>query len=617
MTLSLRRRGPDAEGFYFAPGVGLGHRRLSIVDLKGGQQPFVSTHGRVAALVNGEIYNHQSLRADLVQRGHRFRTASDCEVLLHGYEEDGVGFFRRLNGMFAAAIWDGRTRPGRLVLARDRMGQKPLYFASLPGGGLAFASELKALLLHPDVSAEVSPAALARYLVFEYVPGPHAIVEGCRKLLPAHHLSWDGEDGGVASGRYWEMPLGRAERRGTVEPLKDSQIVPQYSALLKRSVERRLMSEVPLGVFLSGGLDSSAVVATLAQLMDPRRVQTFTIGFDDASFDETEPAGLVARHFACDHHQETLRPHDALALIPDIADWLDEPFGDASLVPTYLLSRFARQSVTVALGGDGADELLGGYPTFLADQAARMFEALPRPLRGVANELVDQLPVSMANLSFDFKARTFLKGIPHRGLARQQVWLGSFDPAGLARVAGPRLRAELAAQDPYLEIDQRLADLKLEDRLDQLVAFYSRFYLADDILFKVDRASMACSLEVRSPMLDPELVEFVARLPPRWKVRGFDTKRVLREAMRGLLPPSILSRPKKGFGMPVARWLRRELRPLMERLLDPRSLERDGYFDGHEVRRLMTEHLSGRADRRKPLWTLMVFQLWLERYGRR
>lgn len=615
MAATLRRRGPDAEGFYFAPGVGLGHRRLSIVDVQGGQQPFVSTRGRVAVAVNGEIYNHASLRSELIQRGHRFKTRSDCEVVLHGYEEDGVAFFRRLNGMFALAIWDGRTAPGRLVLARDRMGQKPLYFATLPDGGLAFASELKALLQHPGVDRSVSPAALARYLVFEYVPAPYSIVAGARKLLPAHHLTWEGEGGTIRTGRYWSLPLGEADPspRATMD---GRSVVERFSSLLLQSVQRRLMSEVPLGVFLSGGLDSSAVLACLAQITDPRSIRTFTIGFDDKSFDESRHAERVARHFGTDHHCELLRPEDALGLIPDISDWLDEPFGDASLVPTYLLSRFARQHVTVALGGDGADELLGGYPTFVADQAALLFQALPGGLRSLVERGVRQLPVSMANFSLDFKARAFLRGMPYRGLTRQQVWLGSFGPLQLPRILSPALREQLEVDDPFRDLEAVVSELDLRRRLDRLVAFYCRYYLADDILTKVDRASMACSLEVRSPMLDPDLVEYAARLPPHWKVRLHTTKRVLRESMRGLLPAATLGRAKKGFGMPVARWLRRDLRPLMDRLLDARQVERQGLLEATEVQRLVGEHLSGRADRRKPLWTLMMFQLWLERYGR-
>ncbi|MDY0061737.1 MAG: asparagine synthase (glutamine-hydrolyzing) [Myxococcota bacterium] len=613
MTQTLRRRGPDAEGFYFASGVGLGHRRLSIVDVKGGQQPFLSTHGRVAAVVNGEIYNHRSLRNDLVRRGHKFQTGSDCEVLLHGYEEEGTAFFHRLNGMFAAAIWDARGPVPQLVLARDPMGQKPLYFAPLPDGSLAFASELKGLLVHEGVDRHVSAAALARYLVYEYVPAPWSIVEGARKLLPGHFLVWSADTGQIRSGCYYRLPLGAADKKS----VSDDRVILTFSSLLKRAVERHLMAEVPLGVFLSGGLDSSAIVANMAQLMDPREIRTFTISFDDRSFDESAHAALVARHFGTQHHCEVLRPEDALDLIPDIADWLDEPFGDASLVPTHLLCRATRQHVTVALGGDGADELLGGYPTFVADGAARLFERLPRSVRQAAGEAVGLLPVSMANFSLDFKARSFLKGIPFRGLTRHQVWLGSFGPDGLRRVLAPGLLKELPDLDPFSDLDRRLADLPVGESLDRLIAYYTRFYLADDILTKTDRASMACSLEVRAPFLDLELLEGLARLPDSWKVRLHQTKRVLRESMRGLLPASTLRRGKKGFGMPVARWLRGDLRQLLERLLDPYRLEREGYFRGREVERLVREHLAGRADHRKPLWTLMVFQLWLERHGPR
>jgi len=400
MTATLAHRGPDGEGFYCAGPVALGHRRLSIIDVAGGAQPMSNEDGSIWVTYNGELYNELELRKELVAKGHRYRTASDTESLVHLYEEEGLDFVRRLNGMFALAIWD-RNR-GRLVLARDRMGQKPLYYGELPGGGLAFGSEPKAILAHPDIGRELDHASLIRYLFYEYVPAPYSIWGSLSKLPRGHVLSW--ESGSIRVWRYWDPAVGHPGA------LDFDAAAEQFWRDLRASVARHRRSDVPIGVFLSGGIDSSSVAAALCEIEPPRQVRTFSIGFQDPSFDESSHARTVARHLGTDHHERTFSIETVYELLPEVAGWLDEPFGDASILPTHLLSRFAREEVKVVLGGDGADELLAGYPTFAAERAAGVFRRLPRPAQALAGAAVGRLPVDHRNFSFDFKLKQFLRG---------------------------------------------------------------------------------------------------------------------------------------------------------------------------------------------------------------
>jgi len=600
MTATLAHRGPDGSGTHLDGPAALGHRRLSIIDIGGGAQPMANEDGTVHVTFNGEIYNDLPLRDLLRRAGHTFRTGSDTESLVHLYEQDGVDFARRLNGMFAMAIWDSRRR--RLVLSRDRMGQKPLVYAELPGGGLAFGSEPKAVLTHPEVGRGLDPRGLARYLFYEYVPAPHSIWQGMKKLPPGHTLVW--EEGRVEVAPFWTSP----EPAASALPFEEA--ARAFWGDLVASVGRHRRSDVPLGVFLSGGVDSSSVAAAACEFSAAGAVRTFSIGFDDPSFDESGHAREVARHLGTDHRERTFAAEDVLRLLPEVAGWLDEPFGDASILPTHLLSRFAREEVTVALGGDGADELLAGYPTFRAERASAVFRRLPRAARSMAEAAVGRMPVDLGNMSLDFKLKQFLRGAGEATSLAHQRWLGSF--------SGPEIRALLAdpgafaVEDEHVDRAGRLpAGL---DPLSRSLRLYQDTYLPDDILAKVDRASMACGLEVRAPFLDAELVDSIQAMPAVFKYGRGRTKRILKEAARGRLPSAILDRPKKGFGIPVARWLRGPLSPLLDDLLGPDRLRAQGLFHPAEVARRIREHREGSRDHRKPLWTLLMFQLWQDRW---
>ncbi len=598
MTATLARRGPDGSGVHVAGPVALGHRRLSIIDVEGGAQPLSNEDDSVWVTYNGELYNELPLRAGLEARGHRYKTRTDTETLVHLYEDEGVDFVGRLNGMFALAIWDEPRQ--RLVLARDRMGQKPLYYAELPGGGLAFGSEPKALLKHPEVPRALDPESLARYLFYEYVPAPYSIWRGVRKLPRGHVLVWD--RGSIRIDRYWSPP---PASQSEIPPFEA--VVEPFWTAFREAVGRHRRSDVPLGVFLSGGVDSSSVAAALCEIEPAASIHTFSIGFEDPSFDESRHARDVAEFLGTSHHARTFSIDQVHELLPEVAGWLDEPFGDASILPTHLLSRFARESVTVALGGDGADELMAGYPTFEAERAARLYRGLPRPARAVAEAAVGRLPVDHRNFSFDFKLKQFLRGAAEPLPLAHQRWLGSFSGPELARLLTDHafdVEAEHAAIDRALPTGA--------DPLARSLALYQETYLPEDILTKVDRASMACGLEVRAPFLDADLVDRIIRLPSSYKYGKGRTKRLLKASVAGRLPESILKRPKKGFGIPVARWLRGPLGPLLDRLLGRDRLEAQGVFQPAEVARRIEEHRSGARDHRKPLWTLLMFQLWHE-----
>jgi len=604
MTRVLYHRGPDDEGFYVEEyedgvGVGLGFRRLSIIDLESGNQPIANEDRSVQLVFNGEIYNFRELRRELEGHGHRFATNADTEVIVHLYEDLGARCVERLNGMFAFALWDEARR--ELVLARDRFGKKPLYYSEF-GRSLLFGSELKSLLEHPLCPRELDFESLSRYLALEYVPTPRSIFAGVRKLPGGHLLRW--RDGRASIERYWDLSFGG--EAGTKRD--DDDYVEEFRWRFREAVRRRLISDVPLGAFLSGGIDSSSVVAMMVDALPPDAVKTFTIGFGERSFDESEHARRVAEHFGTEHHEEVFTSAVMVELLPDVVDILDEPLADASILPTYLLSRFTRESVTVALGGDGSDELLAGYPTFPADRVARLYR-MPRFLHEqVVVPLTDRLPVSTTNFSFDFKLKRFLRGAGSPPEIRHPTWLGSFTRAEqsalLTRTPGDALEEQQRA----------FAAAPTKNGLERLIYLYATTYLQDDILVKVDRASMACSLEVRAPFLDVDLVEFLGRVPPRLKLRRLDTKHLLKRAMADVLPPGIATRAKKGFGIPVAEWFKNELRDALQDELAPTRLKEQGLFELAEVQRLISEHLTGRRDHRKPLWTLFVFQLWYRRW---
>ncbi len=617
MTQRLARRGPDALGLWLdeSGGCGLGHRRLSIIDLAGGQQPLGD--GQVMAVVNGEIYNHLELRAALEGAGHRFSTRSDSEVVVHGYREWGEGLLARLEGMFAFALWDAEER--RLLLARDRMGKKPLYFTRI-GEDFLFASEAKALFAHPEVSREVDPRALAQYLVYESVPEGLGLTRGLEKVLPGQYLVVEPDTGSVRAETYWQLRFRGSPAAARIAGLGPTALVELLRERVLRAVEARLMSDVPLGVLLSGGVDSSMVAAAMARLVPSGQVRTFSVAFSDPSFDESQHARRVARHLGTEHHEERLSPQTMLDLLPDVAQFLCEPIGDASVLPTYLLSRFTRREVKVALGGDGGDELFLGYPTFPADRVARVLDrVLPlsaqRQLGRLALSAARHLPVSTQNFSFDFKVKSFARGLGYSPDERHQAWLGSFLPSEVEQLLSPEIRAEAFAEHPYAPISRLHGASDARGPLDRATLQYARLYLAADVLVKVDRASMAAGLEVRAPLLDREVVELAAALPAKWKLRGFTTKYLLKEAARPWLPPGIVDRPKKGFGVPIGSWLRGPLSGLAQDLLNEDRLRRGGLFVPERVTRMLRAHLDGTADHRKPLWTVLAFELWRDQYG--
>jgi asparagine synthase (glutamine-hydrolysing) len=603
MCDAIVHRGPDDEGFFLDGHVGLGVRRLSIIDLVTGHQPIGSEDGRVWVVFNGEIYNYRELRRELEARGHTFRTGSDTEVIVHAYEEDGEDCVKRFNGMFAFALWDRRDR--RLIIARDRLGVKPLYYF-LDDHRLVFGSELKAILEHRDVPRSIDREALDGFLTFEYVPAPLSIFEGIRKLPPGHLLCLEG--GKAAVRRYWDLRF--APARGG-----ERELGPALYDLLKDAVRLRLVSDVPLGAFLSGGIDSSTIVCMMSELMD-RPVKTFSIGFDDPSYDELGYARMVAARFHTDHQELVIRPNVA-DLVQGLVRHLDEPLADVSVFPTYLVSELARRDVTVVLSGDGGDELFAGYDWYVADKLARYYARLPARLRtAVIPALVGRLspgaqkkgPVNMLKRFVEgaalperlehFRWSMFLTETEKRALYGEDLRRALGDVDGGARVACALGFA--AEADPLWR--QQVADIKT--------------YLADDILVKVDRMSMAHSLEARTPFLDYRVVEFAAALPSALRLRGFTTKYLLRRAMAAKLPRAVLTRGKQGFSIPMKNWLRHELRPLMEDVLSPARLRDAGLFDPAYVETLKAQHLAGVANHAHRLWSLMIFEIWRSLYLR-
>ena len=603
MCERMVHRGPDSEGSYVTSGVALGMRRLAIIDLVTGEQPAFNEDKSVTVVLNGEIYNYRELRIDLEKRGHVFRSASDTEVLPHLYEEYGDEMIRELNGMFAFALWDNRRR--RLLIARDRFGEKPLYWGVFDKT-LLFASEPKVLLAHPAVKPSLNLQALRQYLSFDYVPAPFSIYEGINKLPAAHKLVV--EDGRVETERYWCLSY------KTAEPVpSEDEAAEHLRELMADAVRMRLVSDVPLGVLLSGGVDSSTVAA-LAVAASHEAVKTFSISFAEASFDESAYARGVAKFLGTDHHEERLSANLAANLVSEIGAWMDEPFSDPSLVPTYLLSRFTRKHVTVALGGDGGDELFAGYPMYAGLRWAELYKRVPSALRtSVVEPLIKLLPVKTKNLSFDYKALRFVSGAKYDAVARHHVWFGSFTPEEQTEL----LTADaLAASDSdiYAQARQFADECDSADLVTRMQSVDTRLYLAEDILTKVDRASMAVSLEVRAPFLDPRVAEYVASLPCNYKLRGQKTKYILKKAVKEMLPPFVTKRGKKGFGVPVAEWLKVKLRPLARDLLSPERVRRAGVFNPNYIARLQDEHERGVANHRKLLWTLLMFELWHESF---
>ncbi len=602
ITRALVHRGPDSEGYFedAASGLGLGHRRLKIIDLEHGAQPMTSADGRYTIVFNGEIYNFKEIRQRLESRGRKFKTRSDTESLLQLFEEKGAACLSELEGMFAFAVWDRERRV--LTAAVDAFGKKPFYYTNA-AGGFIFASEPGALLQHPAVSREPDRRSIVKYLAFEYVPAPDTIWAGVRKLRGGTAIEVSAS--GTRVFRY-TRPYGPAVFAKT-----EAGWLAEAQELFRDAVKKRLVSDVPLGVFLSGGLDSTAVLAEMRALDPGRKIKTFTIGFEEASFDESAHARRAAEFFSTEHVEEKLTLGAMVREHRQILAHLDEPMADASFIPTFLLSRLVRKSVTVALGGDGGDELFGGYPTFAAARMAGHIDRWAPWSKGMLARAAQALPVSMDNLSLDFKAKQFTKGLGYPARIRSQVWLGAFADTELGTLLSPDLAADAAGV--YRGIDDVLGDAPADAR-DDLQEFYFRFYLEGDILVKTDRASMAHSLEARSPLLDDRLVGTVRRIPANIRFGNGQPKYFFKKMIAGRIPGEIMDRPKKGFGIPIAHWIRQDLRGEFETALAPERIRKAGFFNPDAVSALLAQHLAGKRDNRKQLWTLYVFEKWRENW---
>jgi asparagine synthase (glutamine-hydrolysing) len=594
MCDAIRHRGPDDEGFYVEPGVALGMRRLSIIDLSTGHQPIHNEDRTVWIVFNGEIYNFRDLRRELDAAGHRFYTATDTETIVHAYEEWGTAAIGRLRGMFGLAIWDTRTRT--LLAARDRVGIKPLHYAVV-GGRLYFGSEIKSLLCAPDLPRDIDLDALDHYLSFLYTPRDRSIFQRVNKLPPGHLLTWT--DGVVRVEQYWQMP-DQETFHGT-----EADAVAALEDVLTDAVRSHLMSDVPLGAFLSGGVDSSTVVALMARTAGAR-VKTFSIGFDEPAFDELEHARRIARRFDTDHHEFVVKP-DAVSILDRLVAHFDEPFADSSAIPTWYVSEMARRHVTVVLSGDGGDELFGGYDRYFPLRRVAAFDRYsPAALRTVAS-------LAAAALPHGTRGKNFLRhvGRDERGRYIDAVRYFSADekPALLAE----DVRRQLAAADPETQLARHFDRYAHLPWPTQMMRFDAETYLPEDVLTKVDRMSMAHSIESRVPLLDNDVIAFAASLPSALKIKNGRTKHVLREVAARLLPREWLDRPKQGFGVPLGVWFRGRLRDLFQDTLRPSSGTAD-YFQAAFVRRLLDEHLSGRRDHTLRLWQLVVFERWHNQY---
>lgn len=605
MTQAIKHRGPDEQGTYIDGCVGLGSRRLSIIDLIGGKQPIANEDESTWIVFNGEIYNYRDLSVYLHKRGHQFRTQTDTEVILHLYEEYGPECVRYLDGIFAFAIWNGLRREA--VIARDRMGVKPLYYTETPHG-LVFGSEMKALLAHPDIGRDIDLISLNEYLSYEYVPSPRTIIRGIYRLEPGHLLRYGA--GGLKLQRYWDISLARSERR---PPVHWRDYASGLYETLKDAVRRELVSDVPVGVLLSGGIDSSTVAALMVQAY-PGTVDSFSVGFEEASFDESRYARLASEHLGTRHNELILTSSMVAQMVPTITDFLDEPFGDSSLIPTYFLSLFARGYVKVVLGGDGGDELFAGYPTLVAHRLIEYYERVfPWSVRAyMVPRILERMPVSFSNISLDFRVRRFLSGRSVPLQARHHRWLGSFVDEEKSLLLQDWVKPVL--RDTYAQAYEYARDCDAYLSMNQLLYDDAKMYLEGDILYKVDRASMAASLEVRVPFLNRDVVDFATELPLGLKLHRLTTKYVLKKSVERILPKQIVKRPKKGFNMPVARWLTTELRDLVLDMLSEERIRQQGFFSYAYVKRLLDEHFAHRQDNRKLLWTLLIFQMWYEAY---
>lgn len=603
MNLAIIHRGPDEDGFYIDQNVALAMRRLSIIDLASGQQPIYNTDRTKAIVFNGEIYNYQSLRDDLIARGHKFYTKSDTEVVIHLYDEYGVDCLQHLRGMFALAIWD--TVDKSLFLARDRVGKKPILYSYQPNGDLVFGSEFTAVLKHPSVSREVDNEAIDSYFSYLCVPAPHTAFKAIRKLEPGHWLKW--KDGQIETKRYWLPDFSHKIK------ISEEEAIEETTRILRESTRLRMISEVPLGAFLSGGVDSSAVVALMAQ-ESSTPVKTFSIGFEEEDFSELKYARRVAEHVGAEYHEFVVRPN-ALDVLPTLVEHYGEPYADSSAIPTYYVSKETRKHVTVALNGDGGDESFAGYERYMAMEVADLYRSIPRPLRKLFIEgPINLLPTSELKKTRIRDVQRFFTSANEERKERYFRWMSTFKPALKPGLYTSEFAASVAGQNASDVIDQWFDRANGSGILDATLLTDQMTYLPNDLLVKVDIASMANSLEARSPFLDHKLIEFAASLPESLKMNKFRTKSLLKKVAARLVPPEVVYRRKMGFGVPVGRWFRGEMKDFVRGvLLSERSLKR-GIIKPEMMQKYVDEHTEGRFDHAFQIWTLLMLELWFQRF---
>jgi asparagine synthase (glutamine-hydrolysing) len=608
MCRTIVHRGPDDEGIFTGDGAGLGTRRLSIIDLAGGHQPLSNEDGTIWISHNGEVYNFPELRDELIALGHRFSTRTDTETLVHAFEQWGDDFVQRLRGMFAFALWDGRAR--RLLLVRDRLGIKPLYYTSLDDGSLVFGSELKAVLAHPGVRREVDPRALDLYLTLEYIPSPLSIFKGIHKLPAGHLLCY--ENGRFEVKKYWDIEAAAGPDRSAQEKSL-AEIMDRLYGLLKESVKLRLVSDVPLGAFLSGGIDSSTIVGLMHEL-GASPLKTFSIGFEESSYNELPYARRTAERFRTEHEEFIIEPR-ALDLTERLVRHLDEPLGDFSIFPTFLVSQMSREHVKVVLSGDGGDEVFGGYEHYQAQKIASW-----PPVRlgaGLGSPLLRRLPPSAKKKGAWNKLQRFLQGFENGPENRHLRWMIFLSRKEKGRLYSAGFRKRLGGVEEVCSLPsfrEVFGKMPAFDPVTAELYLDLKTYLAEDIMVKVDRMSMAVSLEAREPLLDHKLVEYVFALDGRLKLRGLTTKWVFKKTMERLLPKENIYRPKEGFSIPIKHWLGAELRELMLDHLSEKRIREAGFFNPEPVQKMIADHLAGRKNCSHQLWALLVFEIWRENY---
>ena len=601
MTERLHHRGPDGMGSYYDHPVALGMRRLAVIDLHTGDQPQYNEDKSVAVVCNGEIYNYRELRRGLESQGHVFRSASDTEVLVHLYEQYGADMVHRLNGMFAFAVYDKPRQ--RLVLARDRLGIKPLHYWRRDGATV-FASEIKSLLAFPLVRPRLDHHALYHYLTFECVSAPRTMYQDIHKLLPGQMAIID--PSGWRLEKYWQPHIVK-------QNLAEAEWLERIRETFLSAVDMRLIADVPLGVFLSGGVDSTMVTGAAAACST--QVKTFSIGFAEETFNELGYARTASRFFHTQHHEKVLSFAKAIELLPAIVRNLDEPLADASIIPTYLVSALSRPHITVALAGDGGDELFLGYDTYKAYKIARFARLVPRCLRQLLRAGLSLLPTTAKRLDIKFKLQKFLTGLAYPPEQANYLWWGAYPPAAKQAVFSPEFLKQVTPIEEFSPINQYQEALAaLDDPLDRVNYLDLHLYLQDDLLPKVDRMSMAVSLEVRVPFLDHRMVELALSIPNHLRLKGLQTKHILKKALSAYLPPALHKRPKIGFDIPLGLWLRSELKDYMLSLLDERTMRDQGIFHYPFIKRTINQHLAGKTNQRQLLWPLMVFQNWLAQY---